>query len=162
MMHEMFDRIVSLRVGDVMTADPVTVEPTSSMAEVSRLFMNRQLHSAPVVDDSGKCVGIISASDFVKREDIYSESEQQPHELVHHEEGILLEPRSYDYVSDCMSPCVQTVSRSTSLIQAAKIMTGAHLHVLPVVEDHKPVGILSNLDVVAALVNAFDEAKREL
>ncbi len=161
-MHEMFDRIVTLRVGDVMTADPVTVNASSSMAEVAHLFTENRLHSAPVVDDAGRCIGIITASDFVKRTEIYSEADQQPMEMVHGEEGILLEPRSYDYVDDCMSPCVQTVSSATPLIQAAKIMTGGHLHILPVVEAHKPIGILSNLDVVAALVNAFDEAKRSI
>jgi hypothetical protein len=31
-----------------------------------------------------------------------------------------------------------------------------------VIEDHRPVGILSNLDVVAALVNAFEEAKHSM
>jgi hypothetical protein len=36
------------------------------------------------------------------------------------------------------------------------------LHVLPVVEFHKPIGILSNIDVVAALVNAFEEAKQSI
>ena len=161
-MHEMFDRIVTLRVGDVMTADPITIDASSSIAQVSHLLVANRLHSMPVVDDLGNCIGVISASDFVKRTEIYSESDQQPHEVVHGEEGILIEPRSYDYVSDCMSPCVQTVSPGTPLIQAAKIMTSARLHVLPVVEDHKPVGILSNLDVVAALVNAFDEAKHSM
>ncbi len=161
-MYEMFDRIVTLRVGDVMTADPITVDASASITQVCHLFSTHHLHSAPVVDDSGRCVGMITASDFVRRTEIYSESEQQPHEIVHGEEGILIEPRSYDYVSDCMSPCVQTVSPSTPLIQAAKIMTSARLHVLPVIEDHKPVGVLSNLDVVAALVNAFEEAKHTL
>ena len=129
-MHEMFDRILTLRVGDVMTASPVTVEVSASMEEVARLFTTHRIHSAPVIDDSGRCVGIITATDFVKRMAIYSESEQQPVEMVHREEGILAEPRSYDYVSDCMTPCVQTVTSTTPLIQAAKVMTGAHLHIL--------------------------------
>ena len=159
-MHEMFDRILSLRTGDVMTGDPVTVNASASMAEVSHLFAASRLHSAPVVDDAGRCVGIITASDFVQRADAYCESDQQPNAVVHGEKGILVEPRSFDYVSDCMTGCVQTISPTTPLIQAAKIMTGAHLHVLPVIDDHRPVGVLSNLDVVAALVNAFDEARQ--
>lgn len=123
-MHEMFDRIVALRVGEVMTADPVTVDSSASMTDVSRLFYKHRLHSAPVVDAAGHCIGIVTASDFVKRAEIYAESDQQPHELVHEEEGILLEPRSFEYVTDCMTQCVQTVDPSASLIHAAKIMTG--------------------------------------
>lgn len=161
-MHEMFDRIVSLRVGDVMARDPITVSSSSSMSDVAAMFSRLRLHSAPVVDDSGACIGIITASDFVKRCEAYSAADQQSHEVVHGSEGILLEPRSYDYVTECMTRGLQSVSPSTPLIQAAKIMTVARLHVLPVIEDHEPVGIVSNLDVVAALVNSFEEAKHSI
>ncbi len=161
-MHEMFDRILSLTVGDVMTTEPVTVNASASMAEVSHLFARHALHSAPVVDDTGKCVGMITATDFVKRNDKYCQSEGQPHELVEHSNGILAEPRSYDYVSDCMTREFQSILPEAPLITAARAMTDAHLHVMPVLEQDKPVGIVSNLDVVAALVNAFDEARNEM
>ncbi|MGI9470585.1 MAG: CBS domain-containing protein [Rubripirellula sp.] len=161
-MHEMFDRIVSLRVLDVMTSDPITVDASLSMEDVSQLFGEQGIHSAPVVDNSGKCVGIITASDFVKRNRKYSSSDSQPHELSHHEEGILLEPRSYDYVSDCMTDGIQSITPTMPLIAAARIMTDAHIHTLPVIEGHQPVGVLSNLDVVAALVNAFEEARNSI
>ena len=161
-MHEMFDRILALRVSDVMTTDPVTVDASSSMEDVSILFATQGIHSAPVVDDMGKCIGIITASDFVKRNRMYSSCDSQPHELSHQEDGILLEPRSYDYVSDCMTDGIQSITPTTPLIAAARIMTDAHLHTLPVLDAHKPVGMLSNLDVVATLVNAFEEAKNSI
>ena len=161
-MNEMFDRIVSLRVSNVMNRAPVTINASASMADVSRLFASEGLHSAPVVDESGSCVGIITASDFVKRNEIFSVSDGQPHEMVSQDDGIMVEPRSYDYVLDCMTQCVQAVTPTTSLISAARIMTDAHLHVLPVIEDEQLVGILSNLDVVAALINAFEEARNKI
>jgi CBS domain-containing protein len=161
-MYDMFDRILSLRVGDVMATDPVTIDLSASMEDVSRVFAGQGLHSAPVIDEAGHCVGIITASDFVKRCHIFSAGEGQPHEVVESGEGILMEPRSYDNVSDCMTQGVQGIMPSTPLIKAARIMTQAHIHVLPVIEEHRPVGIVSNLDVVAALVNAFDEAKSNL
>lgn len=161
-MIEMFDRIISLRVGDVMTTNPILIDASSSMGRVSHEFSKKNLHVAPVVDDAGHCVGMISASDFVKRTEIYSQSEQQPHEAVHCEEGILLEPRSYDYVTDCMTPILKSTHKSASMIQAAKIMIDYHLHALPVVEEKKPIGVISNLDIVAALVNAIEEAKQAL
>ena len=161
-MFEMFDRILSLRVGDVMSSDPILIDASASMGRVSLEFSENKLHVAPVVDDAGHCIGIISASDFVRRTELYSRSEQQPHEVFHREEGILLEPCSYDYVTDCMAPCLQTIDKSASMIQAAKIMTGCRLHALPVVEDEKPIGMISNLDIVAALVNAIEEAKQSL
>ena len=161
-MNEMFERILSLRVSDVMASEPVTVDASASMADVSQLFASQGLHSAPVVDPSGRCIGIITSSDFVKRNEVYSVANGQPHEIARHEAGIEVEPRSYDYVSQCMTQGVQGVMPSTALIAAARIMTDAHLHVLPVIENNLPVGILSNLDVVAALVNAFEEARNAI
>lgn len=161
-MHEMFDRILSLRISNVMTADPLTVELSDSMTAVSQLFAKHNLHAAPVNNELGQCVGIISTSDFVKRCESLSDADADEHRVFQDEEGIRVEPRSYDRVAECMSQGVQCVSRSTPLITAAKIMTQSHIHVLPVVESHQAVGVVSNLDVVAALVNAFEEAKNSL
>jgi CBS domain-containing protein len=161
-MHEMFDRIVSLRVSDVMATSPITVDVSASMAEVSHLFASHNIHSAPVVDESGACVGIITASDFVKRSEIFAACQGQPHDMFCGREGMQLEAKSYEGVADCMTQGVQSISPATPLIVAARIMTQAHIHVLPVIEHHRPVGIVSNMDVVAALVNAFEEARNSI
>lgn len=158
-MHEMFDRLVTLRVCDVMSHDPLTIDVASSMNEVSHLFLKQGLHSAPVVDSQGKCVGIITASDFVKRTELYAQYDDSSQQVVHDEDGMHLEPKSCEFVSDCMTSGIQSLDPDMPLIVAARVMVDAHLHVLPVIDQHRPVGILSNLDVVAALVNAFDEAK---
>lgn len=161
-MHEMFDRIVTLRVSDVMSHQPLTVEAGASMNEVSQLFSQKGLHSAPVVDQQGQCVGIITSSDFVKRTEVYSGNQDVGQQVVHEEDGIFMEPKSCEFVSDCMTTGIQSIGPDMPLIAAARVMVDAHLHVLPVIEHHRPVGILSNLDVVAALVNAFDEAKNTI
>jgi CBS-domain-containing membrane protein len=62
-----------------------------------------------------------------------------------------------------MSPSVQSVDAGASLVAAARMMCTAHLHHLPVIdEEDRPIGILSTLDVVAAMVNAVDEVKTAL
>ena len=161
-MYEMFDRIVTLRVSDVMSQHPLTVDESSSMNDVSRLFSEKRIHSAPVVDEQGQCVGIITATDFVKRADEYAHYDDSSQQLLHDEEGVHMEPKSYEFVSDCMTSGIQAISPDMPLIAAARAMVDAHLHVLPVIDHHRPVGVISNLDVVAALVNAFDEAKRTI
>ena len=161
-MHEMFDRLVSLRVSDVMSHDPLTIDLASSMNDVSHLFSQQRIHAAPVVDEKGKCVGIITATDFVKRTEIYAQYDDSSQQVVHDEEGMHVEPKSCEFVSDYMTSGIQSIEPDMPLIVAARVMVDAHLHVLPVIDEHRPVGILSNLDVVAALVNAFDEAKGSL
>lgn len=161
-MYQMFDRILSLRVNDVMSRGAVTVNASQSMCDVAHLFAKHNLHAAPVVDDSDQCVGIITASDFVRRCDQIDNCDGDPHDVVNREDGIQLEPRNYDYVNECMSHGVQSVTPSTPLVTAARVMTDAHLHVLPVVEDNRAVGVVSNLDVVSAMVKAFEEARNSV
>jgi CBS domain-containing protein len=161
-MHEMFDRIVSLRVSDVMSRAPLTVDVSAGMSEVSEFLSTNNIHAAPVVDAQGQCVGIITATDFVKRSEVYSHHGDAARQMLHDNEGLRVEPKSYELVSDCMTSGIQSISPDMPLIAAARVMVDAHLHVLPVIEHHRPVGMLSNLDVVAALVNAFEEAKRTI
>ena len=58
-----------------------------------------------------------------------------------------------------MTSGIQSIDLDMPLIVAARVMDDTHLDELRVIDQQRPVGILSHLDVVAALVNAFDEAK---
>lgn len=63
-------------------------------------------------------------------------------------------------VVDCMSPTVSGVSPDQLLVEVARKMCIGHWHRAPVVgADGKLVGIISTMDVLAALVNMFDELK---
>jgi CBS domain-containing protein len=54
-----------LKLADIMTRDPVTVEPEMSLKEVADLLATRGISGVPVVTESGTVVGVISASDIV-------------------------------------------------------------------------------------------------
>jgi CBS domain-containing protein len=52
-------------VNAVMTSDPVTITPTTTVEEAARLMLRLKISAVPVVDD-GKPVGILSTSDILK------------------------------------------------------------------------------------------------
>lgn len=54
-----------LRVGDVMSVPPITVETATSLADAARLMKDRHLHRVVVVDDVERPVGVLSSMDFV-------------------------------------------------------------------------------------------------
>jgi CBS domain-containing protein len=57
-----------------------------------------------------------------------------------------------------MSKRVHSLLPGESLLKAARTMCEQHLHRLPVVDDEgRVVGIISTMDIVAAVVNAVDE-----
>jgi CBS domain-containing protein len=58
-------KAVGATVADVMTADPVTVSPDSTVEDVATLLVEREISRLPVMD-GGRLVGIISKGDIVR------------------------------------------------------------------------------------------------
>ena len=58
-------RPTGLRVGEVMTSPAVTTPMTSSLAEAARLMRDNRIHRVVAVDEAGRPVGVLAASDFV-------------------------------------------------------------------------------------------------
>lgn len=56
---------LSKRVGDVMTAPPITVEPHTTIDEALELMTRRRIRHLPVVQD-GVMLGFVSIGDLVK------------------------------------------------------------------------------------------------
>jgi predicted transcriptional regulator len=63
-------------------------------------------------------------------------------------------------VSDVMSRDVRSIGSNESLLKAAQLMCAKHVHRLPVNgEQHRVIGVISTMDIVAAMLNAMDEAE---
>ena len=57
-----------------------------------------------------------------------------------------------------MTSALQSVAMHAPLLAAAKIMNAQHVHRLVVLDEkEKPIGVVSTMDIVAAIVNAIDE-----
>ena len=157
-------RLKSLSVGDVMSRDVVELFQDQTMEEAVQVFASQHVSSAPVLDDRGRCVGILSSSDFLKQKPDGSRgSGASNHQLnqANSEAPFDLESPG-NFVALYMTTAVQTVAPTEPLLQVARIMCAEHIHHLPVVEGDRAVGIVSTMDVVAALLNTLDEmhAKR--
>jgi CBS domain-containing protein len=59
-------RVRSLRVGDVMARDVVTVGSDASFAEIARSLADHRIGAVPVTDDDGRVVGIVSYVDVLR------------------------------------------------------------------------------------------------
>ena len=130
------DRLKMLKVQDVMSRQVIEVAASLTMREAAEAFSQGDVNSAPVVDEQGHCVGMLSAADFIKRE----------------------RPQSSDMISSYMSASLRSVAADDSLLHAARVMLKEHIHHLPVLEDERPIGVLSTMDLVAVLINAVNEA----
>ena len=146
-------------VADIMDTDLVTVTPETSVEDVVRTLKSHELPGVPVVNDGGRCVGIVTEADLV-----LTDEEGDLH-IPHYVElmgGIVyLEPlRRFEErlrkatastAGDMMTEDPVTVESSASVKQAARIIAEEGHNRLPVVEHGRLVGVVTRIDVLQAL-----------
>lgn len=146
-------------VADIMDREPVTVSPEDSVEDVVRTLKQHELPGVPVVNDGGRCVGIVTEADLV-----LSDEEGDLH-IPHYIElmgGIVyLEPlRRFEErlrkaiaatAGDMMTEDPVTVDAGASVREAGRIIAEEGHNRLPVVEHGRLVGVVTRVDVLQAL-----------
>jgi CBS domain-containing protein len=59
-------RMTATTVGEIMVRDPVTVAPEASASDVAALMADKDVHTLPVVDESGALVGVVGKLDVIR------------------------------------------------------------------------------------------------
>ncbi len=155
-MNSAIERLLGLRVADVMQRDVITVSESDPVAKAAQVLIDAEISGAPVVDVQGRCVGMLSAADFVRQLAIGHEYEfvVRRHPLA----AIEVERKNEDLVASHMTPEVLGIAPEANLVQVARRLCAQHVHRLVVLDpDRRLLGIVSSLDVVAALVAAIEE-----
>lgn len=129
-------------VGERMTRNPVTIEETASIDEGLHLMRERKVRRLPVLDTSGKMVGIVSDKDLLHAAPSPATS------LSVHELHYLLAKLT---IKQVMSSPVISVSSDTPLEEAARVMADNKIGGLPVVDGDQLVGIITETDVFKIL-----------
>ncbi len=161
-------RLKAMRVGHVMSQTPVQLSANASMTEAADILLEHGISTAPVMDDQGRCIGILSSTDFLRRQSSLGHANEssmsnEVHQVVEPGAGqpIYISPVVEDRVSYHMTRAVQSVKPDVSLLKAAHIMNAEHIHRLPVLDDDdRVVGMLSTMDIVSSLIGAVDEESK--
>jgi CBS domain-containing protein len=67
-----------LTAADLMTRDVVTVPQHLPASEAAQVLLSKSISGVPVVDDHGRCVGILSATDFTRIAETHSQTQTPP------------------------------------------------------------------------------------
>jgi len=146
-------------VAEIMDREPVTVGPDTRVEEVVRTLKQHELPGVPVVNEGGRCVGIITEADLV-----LGDEEGDLH-IPHYVElmggVVFLEPlRRFEdrlrkavaaRAADMMTEDPVTVDASASVREAARLIADEGHNRLPVVEHGRLVGVVTRVDVLQAL-----------
>jgi CBS domain-containing protein len=63
---EMNDLLANLKVSEIMTRNPGTIQQTASVGDAARIMLDRKFSGLPVVDEADHLVGIITESDIFR------------------------------------------------------------------------------------------------
>jgi len=133
---------MALTAADVMTAELITVTPSTSLTEFARLCAEDHISGAPVTRVDGTLVGVVSKTDLVQR-------------LLdsHPFHGSVQEPAIWDQdtlqVGDIMQDDVATVLPTATLPEIAERMARDRIHRVLVTDGRRLLGIVTSIDLLA-------------
>lgn len=157
---------IDLRAKNVMTADPICVQPATSFRELARVLEENQISGAPVVDQQGSVIGIVTKSDLIRR-CVEGTADIPPAYLFEmlseqEEDGdpeLAAEPDVH--VEDLMTEDPIVVAPETPVDVVARTMYEKRIHRVVVVgKDAAPLGIITSMDLIGALSQRESERRK--
>jgi CBS domain-containing protein len=145
-------------VTDVMTADPVTFTPETTVEEALALLAERRISGAPVVDGEGRLVGMLDDSDLIISEarlhgptalEILGAYIPLPGEQRRYEEA--LRHAFASTISELMETDPPWVGTDATVEDVATIIVDRGVSRVPVLDDGRVVGLVTRGDLVAAM-----------
>ena len=134
--------IKPMSVKNYMIRELITFRPNENVLAAIRTLLEHNISGAPVVDETGWIVGILSEYDCLKPNLLSS---------YHNDPGML--------VKECMSDKIITIDVNTSLTEAAELFIKQGVRRLPVVENKKLIGQISRRDILRAINESVESVE---
>jgi CBS domain-containing protein len=156
-----------MRAMDVMTTDVITVDPDTAVQALATLLAERGIGGVPVVESSGRLVGIVSEGDLLHRTEIGTARRHRERRrswwLDHFASDLAREYiKSHGRtVKDIMTRDVVTVTEDTDLGEVAALLEAKRIKRVPVTRNGKVIGIISRANLVRALAATKGAPPRE-
>ncbi len=147
-----------LKVKDIMTKTVIFVSPETEIIHATKLLLENRINGLPVIDETGKLVGILCQSDLIAQQ----KKLPIPSFFTFLDGLITLSPLKQIQkeaqkiaaitVSQAMTPNPVTVRPDTNIEEVAALMVDNNFHTIPVVDEGKLVGIVGKEDVLRTLI----------
>ena len=151
--------LLALTAADLMSSPVITIPKEMSLPGAAHMLCRFSISGAPVVDASGRCVGVLSTTDFLSWAEKGQPRTRPGHgsDCSFHTAWQVLDAETlpHDEVGRYMTADPVTVALNTHISDLARMMTDAHIHRVIVVNGQdRPVGIVSSTDILAAVACA--------
>ena len=139
---------VALRARDLMQAPPITIAAHVHFLEIQHLFVRAGIGGAPVLDERGRVIGIVSASDLLRAVDQAFDEDVDPAPRAR---ARLQEQLDALTARDLATPEVVWVSPLAPLAEVARVMRDEGIHRVLVGDRGRLEGVLTTFDLLRAL-----------
>ena len=156
-----------LTARQVMTSPVAYAMSETPLHEVAGLLLRERISAAPVLDDGGHVVGMVSEGDLVRRGpagdetrrswwlDVFEENAAQDEQFVNYLTRHGLRAK------DVMSRELVLVNEETPIAEIAALLETHRIKRAPVMRGEKLVGIVSRADLLRVLAHARPVPDRE-
>lgn len=126
---------MSLLASDVMIKDVVVVSESTPLKEVAKLFSERRITGAPVVNAAGELVGVISETDIIRK-------------------STSIGAWSPSTAGQIMTKPPVSVAPETTLQRVCELMFNRRIHRVVVAEGPQIRGIITTMDILRTIATA--------
>ena len=150
--HHAIARLTSsVRAGDIMTREVVTVTTATPLQEVASRMANASISGVPVVETDGSLAGIVSERDFLNHMGAQNGSFMAVVAACLQGQGCAAIDIRQGVAADIMSRPAITLSKDAPLAEIAAVMAQNDINRLPITsaDNGKIVGILTRHDLLA-------------
>ncbi|MGH9834663.1 MAG: CBS domain-containing protein [Blastocatellia bacterium] len=123
---------MTLHASDVMIKDVITVSDSTPLKDVTKMFSERKITGAPVVNANGELVGVISETDIIRKTNN-------------------LGAWSPSTAGQIMTKPAVTVAPDETLQRVSEMMYNRRIHRVVVAEGTQIKGILTTMDILRAI-----------
>lgn len=146
-----------LTARDIMTKDVVSVRLDTSLKDLAKIFVESRFSNLPVLDEAGNLVGVISETDLIEQHrPLHIPTVMTLFDWVftlgsekHFKEEV--DRVTATTVGELYHKSPITCSPDTTAGELAALMSQHKLHLVPVVDAGKMVGVVARLDLIRVL-----------
>jgi CBS-domain-containing membrane protein len=145
---------------EIMTPEVITVTKTTSIKNLSDLFIKHRVNGFPVLDEDDQLIGIVTEKNLIEQ----NKNLHIPTVIALFDAVIYLESgKKFEaevkrfnatQVKDIYTSNVVTVSSDTSIHEIASMMAEKSVHSIPVVDGKNILGIIGKLDIIKGLAQS--------
>lgn len=143
-------------IKDIMTKNVITVSPEMKIHKLAKLFIDKNISGAPVVDEAGKLLGVVKEEGV-----IFQDKKVHLPTFINLSFGFLtlgseryneeIKKITASTVSSIMEKDITTINPNIEIEDAATLMLEKEIYYLPVVDKDKLVGLITKKDIVRAI-----------